>query len=39
MSDAKGELKAEFTGDGLHLNAAGYGPWKREVERVMGWRE
>lgn len=37
MSDDKGELKAEYTGDGLHLNAAGYEPWKAEVERVMGW--
>jgi acetyl esterase/lipase/lysophospholipase L1-like esterase len=37
MVDDKGELKAEFTGDGLHLNAAGYEPWKAEVERVMGW--
>jgi lysophospholipase L1-like esterase/dienelactone hydrolase len=37
MVDDKGELQAEFTGDGLHLNAAGYAPWKAEVERVMGW--
>lgn len=38
MADDKGELKAEFTGDGLHLNAAGYAPWKAEIERVMGWK-
>jgi lysophospholipase L1-like esterase/dienelactone hydrolase len=37
MIDDNGELKAEFTGDGLHLNAAGYEPWKAEIERVMGW--
>ena len=37
MVDDHGELKAEFTNDGLHLNAAGYEPWKAEVERVMGW--
>jgi acetyl esterase/lipase/lysophospholipase L1-like esterase len=37
VADEKGELKAEFTADGLHLNAAGYAPWKAEVERVMGW--
>lgn len=36
-ADDKGELKAEFTGDGLHLNAAGYEPWKAEIDRVMGW--
>jgi len=37
MVDDNGELKAEFTNDGLHLNAAGYAPWQAEVERVMGW--
>jgi acetyl esterase/lipase/lysophospholipase L1-like esterase len=37
MTDDKGELKAEYTGDGLHLNAAAYEVWKAEVERVMGW--
>ena len=35
--DDKGELKAEFTADGLHLNAAGYAPWKAEIMRTMGW--
>jgi lysophospholipase L1-like esterase len=38
MIDDKGELRSEFTGDGLHLNAAGYAPWKVEIERVMGWK-
>jgi lysophospholipase L1-like esterase len=37
MKDDKGELKKEFTGDGLHLNAAAYEVWKAEIERVMGW--
>jgi acetyl esterase/lipase/lysophospholipase L1-like esterase len=37
MVDDQGELKAEFTNDGLHLNATGYKPWQAEVERVMGW--
>jgi lysophospholipase L1-like esterase len=38
MTDGKGELRSEFTGDGLHLNATGYAPWKAEIERVMGWK-
>lgn len=37
MVDDKGELKAEFTGDGLHLNEAAYRLWLGEVERVMKW--
>jgi hypothetical protein len=37
MADEKGELKAEFTGDGLHLTPAAYEVWKGEIERVMGW--
>jgi lysophospholipase L1-like esterase len=37
MADDKGELKAEFTGDGLHLNPDAYKLWQGEVERVMGW--
>lgn len=37
LTDAQGELKAEFTADGLHLTPAGYEIWKREVLRVMGW--
>ncbi|MFN3648128.1 MAG: GDSL-type esterase/lipase family protein [Armatimonadota bacterium] len=35
--DDGGELKAEYTPDGLHLNDAGYRVWLREVERVLGW--
>ena len=37
MVDDKGELKAEFTGDGLHLNETAYRLWLGEVERVMKW--
>lgn len=37
MVDDKGELKAEFTGDGLHLNETAYRLWVAEVERVMKW--
>jgi lysophospholipase L1-like esterase len=37
MKDDKGELKAEITNDGLHLNADGYKVWQAEVDRVMGW--
>jgi lysophospholipase L1-like esterase len=39
MSDDKGELKAEFTGDGLHLNDAGYQVWKAQIDRTLGWGE
>lgn len=39
FSDDRGELKAGFTADGLHLNDAAYGVWRREVERVLGWPE
>jgi lysophospholipase L1-like esterase len=37
MADDKGELKAEYTGDGLHLNEAAYKVWQAEVECVMKW--
>ena len=37
MIDDKGELKADFTNDGLHLNEAAYKIWLAEVERVMKW--
>jgi lysophospholipase L1-like esterase len=37
MKDDNGELKKEFTEDGLHLNAAAYKIWKAEIERAMGW--
>ena len=37
MKDDKGELKAEFTADGLHLNADGYKVWKAQIDKTMGW--
>ena len=37
MKDDKGELKQEFTADGLHLNAEGYKVWKAQIDRTMGW--
>jgi len=37
MADDKGELKEEFTADGLHLKDPGYQVWKAEIERKMGW--
>jgi lysophospholipase L1-like esterase len=37
MTDDKGELKKDFTRDGLHLLAPGYAVWKTEIDRTMGW--
>ena len=37
MIDDKGELKKEFTADGLHLKAAGYKVWKAEIDRILSW--
>lgn len=37
MTDDKGELKADYTGDGLHLNETAYKAWLAEIERVMKW--
>jgi lysophospholipase L1-like esterase len=37
MADEKGELKAEFTADGLHLKAEAYELWRGEIERLMNW--
>jgi lysophospholipase L1-like esterase len=37
MTDDKGELKKEFTADGLHLKDPGYKIWKAEIERKLGW--
>lgn len=39
MADDKGELKADYTGDGLHLNEAAYKVWRGEVERLMKWND
>jgi lysophospholipase L1-like esterase len=37
MKDNKGELKAELTSDGLHLNPAGYKIWQAAVNKALGW--
>jgi lysophospholipase L1-like esterase len=37
MTDDKGELKKEFTNDGLHLKPDGYKVWKAEIDRNLGW--
>jgi lysophospholipase L1-like esterase len=37
MKDDRGDLKAEFTADGLHLNAEGYKVWKTQIDKTMGW--
>jgi lysophospholipase L1-like esterase len=37
MRDERGELKAEYTREGLHLNENGYVVWQAEINRVMGW--
>ncbi|MGV3719741.1 MAG: GDSL-type esterase/lipase family protein [Actinomycetota bacterium] len=37
FTDAQGELKAELTADGLHLNEAAYRVWRAEIIRVLGW--
>ncbi|MBA4149256.1 MAG: hypothetical protein H0X66_14170 [Verrucomicrobia bacterium] len=37
MADEQGELKAEFTNDGLHLNDAAYAVWKTQVLQALNW--
>jgi lysophospholipase L1-like esterase len=37
MIDDKGELKPEFTKEGLHLTDAAYQAWHAEVVKTMGW--
>lgn len=39
MTDANGELKAEFTDDGLHLTPAAYTVWRTEVLRKLAWND
>jgi lysophospholipase L1-like esterase len=38
MADEKGELKPEFTQEGLHLVDPAYRVWAKVVEEKMGWR-
>jgi lysophospholipase L1-like esterase len=37
MRDEKGELKEEYTNDGLHLTEAAYRVWRAEVLRALKW--
>lgn len=37
MVDGSGELRADFTGDGLHLNEEAYKLWRGEIQRAMKW--
>ena len=34
FADAKGELPADLSGDGLHLNAKGYAKWAKLVPEI-----
>ena len=36
LKDDKGELKEEYTGDGLHLKPTAYEIWKTEIDKVLG---
>ena len=38
MKDEKGELRADLTTDGLHLNLAGYKIWQAAINKVLGWQ-
>jgi lysophospholipase L1-like esterase len=37
MRDADGQLKAEFTEDGLHLTEPAYRVWREEVLKTLKW--
>jgi lysophospholipase L1-like esterase len=37
MTDEKGELKADFTIEGLHLKEPAYVVWRAEILKTMGW--
>jgi lysophospholipase L1-like esterase len=39
MRDAEGQLKAEFTGDGLHLTELAYRVWRRQVLTTLNWND
>jgi hexosaminidase len=38
MRDSEGQLKAEFTNDGLHLTDPAYQVWKGAVLKALDWR-
>jgi lysophospholipase L1-like esterase len=37
MTDEHGELKAEYTREGLHLTAPAYAVWQAAILKAMGW--
>lgn len=37
MVDDNGELKSEFTADGLHLTPPAYEVWRKEILKAMKW--
>ena len=37
MTDERGELKKEFTVEGLHLTDPAYKVWKAQIKRTLGW--
>ncbi|WP_038167754.1 GDSL-type esterase/lipase family protein [Verrucomicrobium sp. BvORR106] len=37
MVDGQGQLKAEFTPDGLHLNDTAYAVWREQILKSMHW--
>ncbi len=37
MRDDKGELKADFTNDGLHLTEPAYRTWRTEILKALKW--
>lgn len=37
MKDEKGELRADLTTDGLHLNLAGYRIWQAAINKTLNW--
>lgn len=36
MKDEKGELREDWTGDGLHLKPPAYEAWKKEIDKLLG---
>lgn len=38
MRDASGQLKEEFTKDGLHLTEAAYSVWREQIFKAMNWK-
>jgi lysophospholipase L1-like esterase len=38
MRDESGQLKAEFTNDGLHLTEPAYVVWREQIFKAMNWK-